>query len=648
LFNQVPHDLTGKFGLTGNQTVGIPAKQAYPGFSQINLSSSESNLGNPAVVQNFLDNVFNYGDDLIWQHGQHVTKFGVQIARYQQNYYYAGNFGANGQFIYNGNYTAGGVKPNNSPGYGFADFVLDEAAQVDVGGVAGPVGQRQYRDAGYVQDDWKVFPTLTLNLGLRYGYDQPMYEVNNKEVNVDISKASSCTAANDPGNPCLEFAGQNGASRALYNPYYKEFMPRFGFAWQFNPKIVLRGGYGITDYLEGTGVNLRPTLNPPFFSQFVNAPVAPTSTTSGTPLSISNGFSNAGQAAITAYNAWDRNLKPALVQQFNLTTQILLTGNTTAQVGYVGEVGQHLIVPANANQWTQANVPTSAPFFNLVGSNGFVVNTVSAAVENYNALQAVLRHHQGHGLEYTLNYTWAKSMTNNPGFFGISGVDGASAYWQNYYDPQADYGPSGFDARHTLNGTLVWQMPFGRGKRFGNSWGRALDETLGGWQLSGDTLLHTGFPINMTGSVLAGFHARSARANQYRELKIVNQSVQHWFGTDPSANPCTGPDNGVCAYGQEQPGQYGTARVNNGPRAPGYRIIDLSLFKSFPIVESQTLTFRCDAFNAFNIASYAAPAFVSAANGVSAAKWPDNSVEGQITSTVSPARQLQLSLVYTF
>jgi hypothetical protein len=104
----------------------------------------------------------------------------------------------------------------------------------------------------------------------------------------------------------------------------------------------------------------------------------------------------------------------------------------------------------------------------------------------------------------------------------------------------------------------------------------------------------------------------------------------------------------VCAYRNEQPGQYGNARVNNGPCAPGYRIIDLSLFKSFPIVESQTLTFRCDAFNAFNIASYAAPAFVSAANGVSAAKWPDNSVEGQITSTVSPARQLQLSLVYTF
>jgi hypothetical protein len=645
-FNGSPADLTGKFGLTGDQTVGIPFKQTYPGFSQISLSSTESNIGTAGIVQNFLDNVFNYGDDLIWQHGQHVTKFGVQIARYQQNNYYAGNFGAMGQFFYGGQYTSN--KTNAGPGYGFADFVLNQAYQADVGGVAGPTGQRQYRDAGYVQDDWKVLPTLTLNLGLRYGYDQPIYEVNNKEVNVDISKAASCTAANNVSNPCLEFAGQNGASRALYNPYYKEFMPRFGFAWQSSPQVVLRGGYGITDYLEGTGANLRPTLNPPFFSQFVNQPAVPTNTSPGNPLSVTNGFSNAGQAAITQYNAWDKNLKPAMVQQFNLTTQILLNGNTTAQVGYVGEIGRHLIVPANANQWTQANVPTSAPFFNLVGSGGFVVNTVSAGVENYNALQAVLRHHQGHGLEYTLNYTWAKAMTNNPGFYGISGVDAASAYWQNYYNPKGDYGANGFDARHTLNGTLVWQMPFGRGKRFGNSWGRALDETLGGWQLAGDTLLHTGFPINMTGSILAGFHARSARANQYRPLIIVNQSVQHWFGTDPSANPCVGPDNGVCAYGNEQPGQFGTARVDNGPRAPGYRIVDVSLFKSFHIVESHTLTFRCDAFNVGNIASYYAPNSVSAANGVSAAKWPNNSVEGQIIQTASPARQLQLSLVYNF
>ena len=646
-FNGVPLDPTGKFGLSGDKTVGIPFTQSYPGFSLINLSSSESNVGNAGIIQDYLDNIFDYGDDLIWQHGKHVTKFGVQVVRYQQNYYYAGNYGALGQFLYDGAYTQN-TTVSGAGGYGFADFVLDQAYQVELGGVAGLVGQRQYRDAYYVQDDWKVLPKLTVNLGLRYGYDQPMYEANNKEVNVDVTKASQCTAANNTTNPCLQFAGQNGASRALYNAYHEEWMPRFGFAWQFNPKLVLRGGYGVTDFMEGSGVNLRPTLNPPYFPQFVNAPATPSKTTAGNPLSVKNGFSNGSQAAITQYNAWDKNLRPTAVQQFNLTMQYLLTNNTTAQWGYVGEIGQRLIVPASPNQWTTANVGTSAPFYSLVGSGGYVVLTVSEGVENYNALQATLHHHQSGGLEYTLNYTWARAMTNNPGFFGISGVNTASAYWANYYCPSCDYGPSGFDQRQSLNGTAVWQLPFGKGRKFGNSWNRALDEGLGGWQLSGDTLLHTGFPTNMTGSNNGGFHARTARANQYRPLIVKNRSVQHWFGTDPSANPCTGADNGTCAYGSDSLGQFGTAHVNNGPRAPGYRIVDLSIFKTFPLFEAHTLTFRCDAFNVGNIASYAAPAYVSAANGVSAANFPQNSVEGEITSTLSPARQLQLSLIYRF
>lgn len=663
-FNQVPSDRTGKFGLKGNSIVGIPASQGFPGFSLINLSGDESNVGSAAVVQDFLDNLFNYGDDVIWQHGRQVVKFGVQVARYQENYYYAGNYGANGQFLYNGAYTANGStssvacgSPSGTCGTGgdsFADFVLDEANTVEQGGIAGIVGQRQYQDAFYVQDDWKATDHLTLNLGLRYGYDQPMYEVHNKMVNVDISKASQCTAANDPTNPCLLFAGKNGASRALYNPYHKEIMPRIGFAWQFNPRTVLRGGYGITDFLEGTGVNLRPTLNPPFFPQFINAPNTPSNVSGGNPLSVKNGFSNGGQAAITQYNAWDKNLRPALVQQFNLTMELLLTSRTTGQFGYVGENGQHLIVPADPNQWTQPftgkGLPpaSTVPFNTLVGANGRVVLTVSSAVENYNALQATLRHRQSDGLEYTFNYTWSKSMTNNPGFFGTPGVDGASAYWQNYYDPKGDYGQSGFDVRHSLNGTAVYHLPFGRGQKFGTHMNRAVDEVVGGWTISGDVLLHTGFPINMTGSNNAGVHARTARANQYRPLIIRNQSVQHWFGTDPSANPCTGPDNGVCAYGNEQPGQFGSARVNNGPRSPGYRLIDMSLFKDFHTFREQALTFRVDAFNAFNIASYAAPAFVSAANGVSAINFPNSSVEGEITSTLSPARQFQLSAIYRF
>ncbi|MHB1838663.1 MAG: TonB-dependent receptor [Acidobacteriaceae bacterium] len=643
-----PSDPTGVFGKTGDAKVGIPfPNQPFAGFSAMHFATTESNVGTSAVATTEVVNDFDYGDDLIWEHGKHITKFGVQIARYQQNYWYPGNDGAMGSFYYDNFYTAN-TNMSNGPGYGFADFVLNQADGVGIGGVAGPVGQRQYRDAYYVQDDWKIFPNLTLNLGVRYGYDQPIYEVNNKQLNVNVNDPSLCTSADNASNPCLEFAGKNGNSRALYNSYYDEWMPRFGFAWQVKPKIVLRGGYGITDYMEGTGANLRLTQNAPFLNQFSNSPAIPTQNTPGIPLSVTSGFTGTSAVAQTTYRAWAKNLRPTAVQQFNLTTQYLINNQTTAQVGYVGELGQRLVVPVAANQWGTSGVPTSAPFYNLVGANGSVVLTESEGVENYNAMQAVLHHQQANGLEFTLNYTWSKSMTNNPGFYGVPGVDNNSVYWQNKNNPHADYGPSGYDTRQAMNGNLVYQLPFGRGKRFGSDWNRLTDEALGGWRLSGDVILYSGFPITIGSPNNANIHSGSARANQYRPMKIVHRTTQHWFGIDPSANPCiTGTDNGVCAYGVETPGKFGTAHVNT-ERAPGYRIIDLSAFKAFQTVGQQQMEFRVDAFNAFNFASYAAPAYNFASHGVPAADFPAGSIWGLITSTLSPARQFQLSLDYRF
>ena len=227
-------------------------------------------------------------------------------------------------------------------------------------------------------------------------------------------------------------------------------------------------------------------------------------------------------------------------------------------------------------------------------------------------------------------------MTDNPGFFGSPGINGASPYWQNAYDPLGDYGPAGYDTRNNLNATGVWQLPFGRGRRFGGGWGRWKDEALGGWQISGTALLYSGFPVTISGPNNANVNSYASRANQYLPLKIVNRSVKNWFGTDPSATPCSGAFNGVCAYGPELPGQFGSARVGS-ERAPGYRQIDLSFFKAFQVVRAQTLQFRADMFNAFNMASY---------------NNPDSNISdttfGQITSTRSPQRQTQFSVDYQF
>ncbi len=627
----IPVDSTGQFGTRGDAVVGIPfASQPYPGFTQINLSTVETNMGTRGIVQNYIDNIFDYGDTVTWLRGKHIIKGGAQILRYQENNYYASNNGNLGQFAYNGQYTknANGV---HGTGYGYADFVLDDSELQGVAGTAGRIGQRQYRLAFFAEDEWKITPTFTANIGLRYGYDQPLYEVNNKEVNVNVNDPQSCPN-------CLLYAGKNGASNALYNSFYKEFMPRLSFTWQANPRMVVRGGYGITDDFEGMGAAQRLSQNPPFIAQYQYTSLAPTATNPGTPIKASQGFTvGTSVAGSNKYNAWDPNIKPALIQQFNLTTEFLIAPKTTFQMGYVGQLGQHLVIPVPANQYTTPGQPTTGPYYGLVGAGGQVYLTTAEGYSNYNGLQIQLRQRESHGLEYTLNYTWSKVMTNNPGYFGIGGVDGASVYPQNAYNPHGDYGPSGFDTRNALNFVGTYALPFGRGREFGADVNRFVDWAIGGWKISGDAILYSGFPITLTSTNVSNTNNGTARPNQYQKLVVTGRTLQHWFGTGPTATPCTGASNGTCAYGPELINTFGTARVGT-ERAPGYRIVDMSAFKEFRTYKEQTILFRADAFNAGNIASYSAPG--------AAVTTP--STFGQITSTLSPARQFQFSLKYKF
>lgn len=652
----VPNDTTGLFGTNGDNTVGLPfSGQVFPGFSQMEFAGVESNIGTTAIVTEFHENNFFYGDDFTWQHGTHTTKFGAQIMRYQQNTYYSGNSGALGGFYYSGQYTANGLA--GSPGYSFADFVLDQGASAAVGGVSGDNGQRQYRNAYYVQDDWRVRHNLTLNLGLRYAHDQPIYEVNNKEASVDLSNMNDITAAG------IEFAGKNGNSRALYQPYYLEFMPRFGFAWQASPRFVLRGGYGMTDDLEGTGLNWRMTMNAPFQGSFVASPTAPTATSSGlAPLPVENGFSlgpNALSVSYFNYQAWDPHLKPALIQQFNLTWQVMIDSNTTAQLGYVGELGQHLVIPEEADQFftpasgvladgdCSGTIAPPAPACGLVGNEGNLQVTESEAYSNYNAMQATLRHRMSSGLEYTFNYTWAKAMTNNAGFYGVGGVAESSSFLQDFRNPHGDYGPAGQDARNAFNGYATYALPFGRGMRFGSNINRGLDEAIGGWKVSTGVVMYSGFPLTMYSYEDYYVNSWAAHAIHFRHMGIQHRTVQNWFGTSPSAQPCIHFDNngntiddGTCAYGVESFNSFGNAQ-NGSERAPGFRQVDLSGFKTFKIAESQTLELRGDAFNALNIASYGPPD-----SQLEYAAYPG--IFGQITGTNSSQRIMQVSMHYRF
>jgi outer membrane receptor protein involved in Fe transport len=654
-------DPTGAFGMNGNSLVGIGALQVLNGFSAQVFSpatttgvsasngSDLTTFGSLGGATNYADNTFTYADNLTYLHGRHSFKFGAQFIRYQQNSLYPGNDGLLGQFAYSGNFTsnpASGLDVNTQ-GYTLADFNLDRVAYVGTGnasGPLGPTGQRQWRDAYFAQDDWKITPNFTANVGIRYEFDQPMYEVNNKQANINMTTGQ------------LVYAGVNGISRATVKPFYGSFMPRIGFAYSVNPRMVVRGGYGIQNYMEGTGANRRLTINPPFQTPYFAVGSAPSANSAGQYFRVEDGFSNPATPSQTlSLNAWAMNIRPAFISEYSLTTEYQFSNTTSLTFGYIGEAGQHLVNHGSANQLFRPCVlngivstkPNNAactainpaPYKALVGQGGSIVITTSDAMMNYNALQATLRQRGWHGLAGTLNYTYGRAMTNAVGFYGSTGIANANNYNQDYYNNHAEYGPASQDVRHNLNGVLSYDLPLGRGRMFGANMHWALDEVVGGWKIGFTAVAYSGFPVTINNSSNNAYtNNKIQRANSYRRLKITNQSTNAWFGKDSSAKSCTTPGmgDGKCAYGSPADGSYGTSRVG-AERAPGYQQYDATASKDFTVWHEQKFSFRADASNVFNMTSLSNP------NNTA-----QSSSFGQITAVRSGPRRLQLSLRYTF
>jgi len=632
--NSIPTDPSGAFGLNGNAIVGIPfGAQTFQGFSGQSLGNNASFLGTNANVQVIRDNTFNYYDNLTWQRGRHLFSMGVQATRYQQNYINTANYGLLGQFSYSGNFTSNPNIGSGAGGYGPADFVLDRVTNTQLGSTAGTLGNRQWRAAGYFQDDWKATDKLTINLGLRYEYDQPWTEVNNKTANVLLATGTPIYAGSIPaGAPA---GSQVCPTRACYNANYAQFMPRIGFAYQALPRFVIRGGYGATSFFEGNAGNQRLTTSPPFV-QFNNQnAVTPTTNNGGNPFSIEQGFG----ATTGSFGAWPQNIKPAYIHEYSLTTEYAVTNKTSLSVGYVGESGQHLITNRNANQLVSPTA-TAGPYDALVGAGNRLLLTESNGVMNYNAGQVSVRQRASRGLEGMVSYTYARAMTNSSGNYGTPGINGqSSGAFQDGYNGHADYGPAGQDIRHNLNGLLVFAVPYGRGQAFGAGINRYEDLLVGGWKISASGLLYSGFPITMgsPNQISQVNSLGAARPNQYRHLKIVNRSINNWWGTDPSATPCaSGVDNGVCAYGIPAANTFGNAAVNT-ERAPGFHTLDMAASKDFHITDRHLIGFRTNFYNILNSASLGNPD-----TGITDTNF------GEISGVRSQERRIEFSGHYQF
>ncbi len=228
----------------GNATFGIAGGQPIAGLSSIGWGNGLTSVGAAATDTDTLDKTYQINEKLTWLKGRHTVKGGGQFLHYVQQRFYAGNNGLLGLFGYGGAFTG-------SP---FADFLLDQVSSKGRGSQSEAWTHLHNRVALFVQDDFKMTQALTLNLGMRWAYTQPVVEQDNRQSNFSLSTGQQVLA-------------QDGdrESRALYKSYMKGFEPRLGFAYRGGDKWVFRGGYGITQYMEGTGANLRLPLNPPYF-----------------------------------------------------------------------------------------------------------------------------------------------------------------------------------------------------------------------------------------------------------------------------------------------------------------------------------------------------------------------------------------------
>ena len=648
-----PVDTTGLFGTAGNAKVGITfPDQKFSGFTNQGLGGGLSDVGTTAYNGGIIDNTYSYVDTLSWQHGLHYVSMGIEARRYQNNYPTGNNDGYLGSLNYSGEFTSNG---NGSGGYGPADFVLDRVTSGGVTLASVNVGQRQWRTAGFVQDNFKVRPNLTLVFGGRYEFDEPWVEEQDRTGNINLTTGQISYAGHLPVG-ALPGAGLC-SNLACYQPNYRQFMPHVGFAYQATDRFVVRGGYGASSFYEGNSFNQRLTAIAPFLQAAGFTVNNPTLTSVPTPNTAQQGFTGSDtsiqySSSNNGYTAYPQNIQPAYVQQFSLTLEYALSRTASLQVGYVGETGQHIEDYGNVNQWTVNNDQTSAPFYNSpyigvigidsalgVGGSGGLLITESRAMMNYNALQAVLRQRANHGLEFTLNYTYGRAMTNSLGNYGLQ-VNGFSGAFQNYYNSAADDGSAGYDVRNNFSGTGVYALPVGRGKEYLSGVNRVIDEAIGGWKIAGAAVAYSGFPETITGPGNNSNSYGSSRVNQYRALKVVHRSAENWFGTGPSATPCptAGVDNGVCAFGVPASNTFGS-ESNGAVHGPGYFNMDLSAFKDFHIAESHTIGFRFDAFNAFNIVSYGNPD-----TGITDTRFGNVSLQG----VRSVERHLQFSAKYSF
>jgi hypothetical protein len=584
--------------------------------------------------------------------GNHNFKYGFEGRMIRVNVWEARDAGS---FSFSAGMTQG-PNPNtasSSAGNGFASFLLGTGSGGNLIQAWKNVASQSFYFAGYAQDDWRITPKLTLNLGVRYDFDTPRTERYNR-MNWFDPTAPSPLATRVPEFNRLTggvvFVGVDGASRYQYDKDTNNIAPRIGLAYQFNSKTVVRAGYG--HFFGASPQQALGTLGP-FGFRLENPWV---NTLDGiTPFNLlrnpyPQGFRTPPGAADGLLTSAGANLQAPLrdtvtpySMQWNLNIQRELPWQVTFEAAYVGTRGLQLsrngegglsinqLDPRHMALGSQLNQLVANPFFGIV-TTGVLANRQvsraqllrpfpqftdiqplfsSGASSNYHAMQLNFSKRFSHGLQLEGNYTWAKNIEEGENH-------------QNSYFIRGDRALAGIDLAHRFVVSYLWELPFGKGRKFGGGAPPALNAVIGGWQFNGITSFISGTPLSLSANNTAGIFSPTLRPNNNgMSGKLdgpVHERLNRYFNTS--------------VYSQPAPFTFGNVTATLPDiRNHGIKNFDLSLFKEFQPLERMAVQFRVEALNAFNT-----PRFGGPNTSVT------SSTFGQITSQANSPRQLQFGL----
>lgn len=696
------HLHTTRFGPNGN-TLGIPAQFGIQGIPQVAENgglpeftfSGLSTLGSNAYLpSDEATETIQVTDDFTKIYGSHSFKTGIEF----QNVKFSTLQPAysRGDFSFNAN--SGSVSYTDIPNVGGgqtgrAQFLLDPipstvpngvnyvggADQVQASNINKTYDERKYF-AAYFQDDWKVTPKLTLNLGLRWDWFGPINETNGGQANFVASgppaggpvfiipasgkdnRSLSSTAQNPAlnGNGFIDLLAKDHIAllqtdrygQGLVKTQGTNFAPRFGFAYQLSPKFVARGGVGaFFNAFENQGYGPNIGENYPFVFNF-NYQQQTIGTPSVSPISAGSPWAGCGAAAPSfaatvsaglaciAFSPLDVNAQGLSLQglQFeyktprtvaaNLSLQYAITPTLSAQLGYVLTWVENLQVGVGTNDVSQllpAGTNTSAylPFPDFASGSNYN-QTIGRSV--YNGLQTKLEQQFSNGMNYLVTYTFAKTLTDATDLLNGGGLQGYRAPYVPGFGIRRDWGPADFDIRNVFHLSGGYQLPFGKGQRYLHDVNGIENAVVGGWMINSIVTLQGGQPITLScpSATTSGTNCYDVRVpgqSQKLGLHTDSNGKLNWFGNpkafqQPCALGATGP------IPNSPPGCIPATGLdilgwNQGTTTgPGFHRWDFSTFKAFQLNERFSLQFRAEFFNILNHANFNGPNF--GGNGVNA------------------------------